>query len=330
MRRTVAETRSKCSAPLHCMVCSCPDLQPAFFLPEFIVHTCPSCGHGTTAYIFAVPDSQARFGDIRWIETRDFLTSALQWAARRRYEELAEFSPGRRFLEVGCGTGEFLAHARQAGHSVTGLDISAEAVQFARDRYPGMDIRQQPLESAELPTASFDVVVAFHLLEHVSDPVGLLRQMMHLLRPGGLVYVRVPNLDSWYRRVIGRNWWAFSVDHRGYFTASSLRTAFGQAGIEVSALRCADSSRESMWPVIPLELARGGVLRSLGNALQPPPDQNAAGPANARRMALKRQMLAAYGGYRRACDMLIHPLLETQDRHGGSPELMAIGRNQSP
>jgi len=155
--------------------------------------------------------------------------------ASLRYADLRGFRPGPDVLEVGCGTGEFLAAASDAGHRVTGLDLSQEAVTYARRRHPGLDVRCATLDSDDLRPESFDVVAGFHVLEHVADPVGLLRQMTRLLRPGGLVYVRVPNLDTWFRHVLGRNWWGFSVEHAGHFTDASLRLALAQAGLQVTA-----------------------------------------------------------------------------------------------
>jgi len=291
----ISETVAEDPTTVRCRVCSCPDLRPDFLLLEFTVLTCPQCGHGTTTYTQEITDSQSRFGEVRWTETRDILQPVVKMAARRRYEELLEFSPGRDILEVGCGTGEFLRHAHDAGHRVTGIDLSGEAVRYVREHHPGIDVRCQSLETAGLLPASFDVIAAFHVLEHVSDPIGLLSQMKRLLRPGGLVYVRVPNLNSWFRRVLGRNWWGFSVEHMSHFTDQSMRLALASAGLGMHSVWTGDSNREhSYWPVLPLLLARGAVLRSVGNALQPPPDpHHAADRSNARRIALKSNLLAA-------------------------------------
>ncbi len=143
--------------------------------------------------------------------------------AARRYADICAFGPGRNLLEVGCGTGEFLIAARSAGHSVIGLDLSQEVVSYVRHRHPDLDVRCSTVESAGLPAESVDVIAAFHVLEHVADPIGLLRQMQRLLRPGGLVYIRVPNLERSVV-VLGRNWRGFSVEHVGHFTGDSIVT----------------------------------------------------------------------------------------------------------
>jgi 2-polyprenyl-3-methyl-5-hydroxy-6-metoxy-1,4-benzoquinol methylase len=311
-----------------CQICGCTELYPAFSVAEFTVIICVKCGHGNTAYAESSVPSQARFAEARWTETRDMLQHVITRTARHRYEELLPFAPGRDILEVGCGTGEFLGQARQAGHRVTGVDLSRPALSYARSRYPGIDVRCQPLEAACLAPASFDVVAAFHVLEHMSDPVMLLCQLGELLRPGGLVYIRVPNLGSWYRRVLGRSWWGFSIEHQGHFTELSLRTALAAAGLTVLMVRSGDSDRDySYWPVLPLLFARGRILRSVGDALQPPRDcRQAPGAGYGLRFALKRHLLSAYMSYRRTATLLIRPFCSLQERWGGAPELVAVGR----
>ena len=177
--------------------------------------------------------------------------------ATLRYRNLQEFDPGLDLLDVGCGTGEFLMAAKQAGHRVVGLDLSEEVITYVKRRHPGLDVRCATLDSSDLHPESIDIVSAFHVVEHVPDPVDLLRQMTRLLRPGGLVYVRVPNLNTWYRRVLGRNWWGFSVEHMSHFTDASLRLAMAEAGLRVVAVRSGDSDlQHSMWPIAPLLLRR--------------------------------------------------------------------------
>jgi SAM-dependent methyltransferase len=255
------------------------------------------------------------------------VTSAM---AALRYRDLHAFGPRRDLLEVGCGTGEFLMAARQAGHRVVGLDLSEEAVTSVRRRFPDLDLRCATLGSNDLRPESFDVVAALHVVEHVPDPVDLLRQMTRLLRPGGLVYVRVPNLNAWYRRVLGRNWWCFGIEHAAHFTDISLRLALGQAGLRVVAVRSGDSDLEhSMWPILPLMLGRGALLRLLGSALQPSAPQDRGGCLRippGPRVAVKKGLIAGYLRYRRAATAMLTPLTRLQLERGGGPELVALGR----
>ena len=317
--------------PRACRICGSRQLHLYYKLPEFTVASCGDCGHGMTIYTEIIPDTQERFHSKRWTENRGIMEPVTSAEAARRYADIRAFDPGRNLLEVGCGTGEFLIAARSAGHSVIGLDLSQEVISYVRHRHPDLDVRCSTLESAGLPAESVDVIAAFHVLEHVADPIGLLCQMQRLLRPGGLAYIRVPNLDAWYRRVLGRNWWGFSVEHVGHFTDDSISRALTAASLDVLAVRSADSDpQSSMWPIAPLLLGRGVVLRSLGTALQPPSGDSAkSGPRlnETARMAIKRRLIGAYLGYRRTATIALAPLTRAQLKKGGGPELMIVGRN---
>jgi SAM-dependent methyltransferase len=96
----------------------------------------------------------------------------------------------RRILDLGCGTGTMLAHLRQFGE-VEGFDADERAIDFCRER--GED-RVRLLESTELPApdASFDVVTALDVLEHIADDNRALREIARVLRPGGLLLATVP------------------------------------------------------------------------------------------------------------------------------------------
>ncbi|MCX7915934.1 MAG: class I SAM-dependent methyltransferase [Verrucomicrobiae bacterium] len=110
--------------------------------------------------------------------------------------------PGR-LLDVGCASGKFLAAMKTVGWDIAGLEMSALAVERARQAL-GPVVEQGTLETAPWPENSFDVVTLFHVLEHVPDPVGALRRIRWLLRPGGIVVVLVPNGAIWEFRVLGQ------------------------------------------------------------------------------------------------------------------------------
>lgn len=286
-----------------------------------------TCGHGTTIYDKET-NNQERFNGAQWTETRSMLEPIQATMARHRYRDLAKFKPGRDLLEIGCGTGEFLAITKTAGHTVSGLDLSADVVEYMTKRYPDIQVRHGSLESSGFPPENFDVIAALHVIEHVSDPIGLLREMASLLRPGGMVYIRVPNLNCWYRRVLGRNWWDFCVAHEAHFTNHSLHLALTQAGFEIVDIRSAESDAEhSWWPVLPLLFRRGAILRPLSKRLQPVATGLVTDPSvssEVKRVALKHQLLRMYMSYRRGASVLLSPISRIQSARGGGPELLAV------
>jgi 2-polyprenyl-3-methyl-5-hydroxy-6-metoxy-1,4-benzoquinol methylase len=112
---------------------------------------------------------------------------------------------GGSLLEIGCGSGTFLARMQRLGWNVRGVDPDPEAVSWGRQAY-GLDLLCGTLESIHLPADSFDVITMNHVIEHVHDPIALLTECQRLLRPGGRLIVTTPNADSWGHKIFTGNW----------------------------------------------------------------------------------------------------------------------------
>jgi len=152
-----------------------------------------------------------------------------------------------RLLEIGCGRGELLRGAANAGWRVAGVDMTEP---FAADaRSLGFEIEVAPAASAEALERTWDVILLAAILEHVYDPVDLLRRVARALRPGGVVLLDVPNecslytyLGNLYRRLRGTDWAVnlsptFPPFHVVGFCPSSLRLALDRAGLVPVSLR---------------------------------------------------------------------------------------------
>jgi len=152
-----------------------------------------------------------------------------------------------RVLDVGCGRGESLVAARDAGWAGIGVDPTERFVAHGRDVF-GVDVRVGLLDAVDEPPASFDLVLFSGVLEHSYEPVGLLRGAHKLLAPGGLVYVDVPNESSAYarlgraaQRMRGHDWAlalspTFAPYHVVGFSQRALRVAFEHAGFSLVSL----------------------------------------------------------------------------------------------
>lgn len=141
--------------------------------------------------------------------------------------------PRGRLLDVGCGNGHFLLNMRDFGWEVEGVEFSQEIAQAVAKEH-GLWVHPGTIFEADLPARSFDVVTLWHTLEHVLDPVDVLRECHRLLKPSGLLVLEVPNADSLGARVFGRVWYSWMPPiHRAHYSASTIRLLLDRAGFEL-------------------------------------------------------------------------------------------------
>lgn len=133
--------------------------------------------------------------------------------------------------DVGCGNGDFLLRMKAAGWEVSGVepDPTSSAAAIAR----GVPVHVGRLHPGLLPDGHFDAITLSHVIEHVSDPLGVLRICWRALKPGGVLYVATPNLGSLGYQRFGANWLALDPPrHLVLFTAEALRRALELAGFD--------------------------------------------------------------------------------------------------
>jgi SAM-dependent methyltransferase len=171
---------------------------------------------------------------------RDFTSEwATEYDRRRFGRELdhiaGDIAPGR-LLDLGAATGSYVAMARERGWHADGVEPSAGARRLAAAR--GVDLVP---DLADLPAADlYDVATLHHVLEHVEDPVALLRMVRPRLHPGGRLVVEVPNWRSTERVATGTDWVDLRPEqHRWQFTPATLAAVVRRAGyqlVEVTTL----------------------------------------------------------------------------------------------
>jgi SAM-dependent methyltransferase len=153
---------------------------------------------------------------------------------------------GGRYLDVGCGSGGSLGAAKALGWQVSGIEIDAAAADKAR-RFTD-SIHVGDVLGAPFAAGAFDVVSAFHVLEHVPDPVAVLRRMRQWLAADGLLIVEVPNAGGVGARLFGRAWSGLELPrHLSHFTPESLTRAVEAAGGRVAWVRHQAKPRYYLW-----------------------------------------------------------------------------------
>ncbi|WP_063833579.1 glycosyltransferase [Skermanella stibiiresistens] len=139
-------------------------------------------------------------------------------------------------LEIGCGLGNFLIEAQSRGYQITGVEVSESAVATANDKLGSPAVHQGFIETVDLPAESFDICIMADVIEHTRDPGAFLSHVRRLLKPGGVIFVAVPSLDSWSAKAMKERWVEFKLEHLFYFDRRSIESLLFKSGFESIAL----------------------------------------------------------------------------------------------
>lgn len=196
-------------------------------------------------------------------ETRTRLSTGRERLFRHYLEALERAAPGRRLLDLGCGEGDFVAAASRAGWDAVGLELHRGAAEAGASR--GVRIHEGGPEA--LPPGRFDALTLWNVLDQMPDPAEDLAQVLDRLEPGGVLFVRVPNLAFhlaawrlWRILVPGRR--APTVFHPLVFDGPALRRFLKARGL--TEVRVENSAlTESPIPGLPGPVA--ALLRPLSS-----------------------------------------------------------------
>jgi SAM-dependent methyltransferase len=170
--------------------------------------------------------------------------------------------PGRdRLCDVGCGNGQFLAIAREAGWQASGIEMNPPAARMVRAR--GFDVHEGVFEElGDLPWSVFDVVTSWDSLEHTPDPRLFVERLGRLLRPGGTLALTTLNLPSIAWFLLGTRWSMVVEDHFTYWNRRSLSGILARQGFEIQRVEIFGLGRDFVRGVSRLRRRRGNEVTS--------------------------------------------------------------------
>ena len=149
------------------------------------------------------------------------------------FAKLTASLPGpRRFLDIGCATGMLAESMKAAGWEASGVDLCRESAEYGM-AHRGIAIFIGTLEEAAFAPESFSVIHFSHLIEHVPDPRGFLREVRRILRPDGYAVITTPNVDGFQARLFGTQWRSAIADHLTLFSKKTLARMIREAGFEI-------------------------------------------------------------------------------------------------
>lgn len=186
---------------------------------------------------------------------------------------------GGKLLDIGCGTGNFLAAARDAGYEVTGIELDRNAARFAKERLGLQRVFALTISEfvSQHTQEQFDVATFFEVLEHQAAPVEFLQKVRACVRPGGVIALSVPNRDRW---LTGPDVFDYPPNHFLRWNAAALKTFLNAQGFEVLSVREQSAGIAHAAQMINMALrtgmsraAAGEAAASFRDVMQMTPDQ---------------------------------------------------------
>jgi 2-polyprenyl-3-methyl-5-hydroxy-6-metoxy-1,4-benzoquinol methylase len=163
---------------------------------------------------------------------------ARRFTLRNKKNTIASFShlSKGKLLDVGAGTGAFASYMQESGWIVNALEPDTEARKKAADLH---SIRlEEPSRLFELDENHYDVITLWHVLEHVHTLHQYLDQLKRILKPGGSLFIAVPNYTSYDANKYGQFWAAYDVPrHLYHFSPMAMRNLLQQHGLQLKKIK---------------------------------------------------------------------------------------------
>lgn len=157
----------------------------------------------------------------------------------KRARTVTKVKPTGRLLDIGCSTGLFLSWMRENSKlDPHGVEISEHAAKIARDVYK-LNVKTGTLEQVAFPDAYFDVVTMWDVFEHLHDPSQTLREIRRILKPDGVIVLRIPNIDSWDAKIFRPTWAGLDAPRHTYvFGRKTIAEMLTKEGFYVEDMNC--------------------------------------------------------------------------------------------
>ncbi|MEP6715441.1 MAG: methyltransferase domain-containing protein [Terriglobia bacterium] len=235
------ETKEAGARPRRCPICGASGAEDWLRSPDrfhgrselYQLLRCPSCSQVWLDNA-PVPSEMSRHYGVHYDGAiANNGADPVHWNTRRG-EVLRHKSAGA-ILDLGCSSGGFLATLRGPSWTLFGIEISAKVAGQASANC-GAQVFVGDILAAPFPAGSFDVITCFHVFEHLYQPSEVLARVAQWLKPGGIFYTMMPNIDSAGARIFRNYWYALELPrHLYHFSPATLGSLAAHAGLrEVS------------------------------------------------------------------------------------------------
>ena len=221
---------------------------------DFPIGRCRQCGlvytAGVTEDLLAAAYSRSYYGSGK-AKFLSVIEALVRIGHRRQAKHILDLYHGQQsaskiteqivsVLDIGCGRALLLQEFKKLGTECLGIE---------RGEFPGsqrveVDMHIGALHDAELADRRFDIIVIWHVLEHITDLGALLEELPRHLNPGGLLVVSVPNYSSWQSRFFKQHWFHLDIPrHVTHFERQWLERNLGSMGLEIISLHTFTASQ---------------------------------------------------------------------------------------
>lgn len=216
--------RFKKKSGKNCIICSSPT---SLFAEkgEHAIYKCINCGFGYTDKLYK------QSGDYHRDETYIIEEKLFKNIFSRRINQITRFIKTGKVLEIGCSTGLMLSLFKIKGFDAKGVELSRKAAEKAIEK--GIDVKIAFFEKINF-SEKFDLVVLNHTLEHMENPVGVLKKVKSILNPKGYVMIDLPNFDSPAAKILKSRWPHLLPDeHLWHFTPKAFNVLFKKMDFKI-------------------------------------------------------------------------------------------------
>ena len=222
---------------IQCLVCKSKNVRYYFKAKRTSYFKCNDC-----ELIFAVtlPRSTYENYDLsHYLKLEPYLKNAFH----KQVKTIKKYKPRGKVLEIGSGMGYMMELLEDASFSVKGIEPADSLVKYSRKKK--LDVTKGYFEKIKMDPSSFDVVVINHVLEHIKDPVNFLEKIKRVLKPGGILFLQVPNIGSYEARIMKEKWsYVVPEDHYLQFTHNTMNMVLKKAGFSVIEAKTTGLSNE--------------------------------------------------------------------------------------
>ena len=170
-----------------------------------------------------------QLNDTEYNDDYEVRSLQMQWLLKKAREY---YPDAKTLLDIGSASGVLIAEATKKGLNAIGIEPSRALVDAAREHH-AVELIHGVFPHAQIKDKQFDLVFMVDVIEHVDNPLQLLRDCMQVMHAHSILVVVTPDISSITARMLGKKWWHLRLAHVGYFNRHSFQAASDKAGLNI-------------------------------------------------------------------------------------------------